>query len=148
MNRMFSEQIQRDESLRRGGKKGNMVSAGGNIKLLLAEASTLRLGQEVRKRTDGPSALLIYFYVSVVSQRVENPVLFFPPSCQQQSATGPYRRARSALHHSLFLSVVPFHINAPVWFLFLSHLSFFLSETSKSVSPHFLFSLFLFLSIS
>lgn len=110
-----------------------MVSAGGNIKLLLTEASNLRLGTRGQTKNRWPIALLIYFYVSVVSQRVENPVLFFPSSCQQQSATGPYCRARSALYHSLFLFVVLFHHvpYVPVWFLFLCLFT---------KAPHFLFS--------
>ena len=35
-------------------KQGDGVSTGGNVKQLLTEASDLRLGQKVRKRTDGP----------------------------------------------------------------------------------------------
>lgn len=37
------------------GRQGSIISAGGNIKLLLTEASQLTLRQEVRKRTHGPS---------------------------------------------------------------------------------------------
>lgn len=61
---------------------GMRISAGGNINLCLTES--LRLGQEVRKKKNRwPITLLIQVYVSVVSQRVENPVLLFPSSCQQ-----------------------------------------------------------------
>ena len=56
-------------------KKCN-ISAGGNVKLLLTEASNLRLGTRGQNKNRWPIALLIYFYVSV-SQRVENLVL--PP---------------------------------------------------------------------
>lgn len=76
------------------------------------KAYTASRGQ---KKNTWPIALLIYFYVSVVSQRVENPVLFFPSCWQQQSATGPCSQAGSAFSHSFFLSVVLLQIMFYMW---------------------------------
>lgn len=71
-------------------------------------------GTKGHKQNRWPIALLIYFYVSVVFQRVENPVLPFPFSCQRQSSTGPYSQARCAFYHSLFPSLLRTNILWPV----------------------------------
>lgn len=125
---MKSKQIQKgdftDEALQR---KGNLVPTGGNIKPLLTEASKpFRPATRGQTKSRWQIVLLIYFHVSAASLRVENPVFFSPPSCQQKSATGPFCQL-DLLSIMLCLSLQPpFHTNAPYVYLycFFFYLSF------------------------
>ena len=97
---------------------------------------------------------VIYFNVSVVFQRVENPVLSFPSSCQQHWAVLSswicslsfslvrYYPIVSCLGLLLILSLIP----KPLYILPVLCLLFFLHHFE--VLTHFLFSWLLFVSIS